>query len=142
MPTIDQFRTLLALQQNDFSVTETARSIGTSQPGVSRRILALEMELGVELLQRRGRHIQGFSPIGEQVADNANNLLRSLENLTKLAADYHSEEVGELNVVTTHTQARYALPRSSGSVPAALSGGATATASGTAGHHGQHAAQR
>ena len=110
MLALDQLRTLLELSRQGFSVTETARALNTSQPGISRRLLALEEKLGVELLVRRGRHIRGFSEIGRQVAERAESLLRHLDEIGQMVAEFRNDSGGELSLVTTHTQARYALP--------------------------------
>lgn len=110
MSALHRLQTLLALERNSFSVTETARALESSQPGVSRRLLALEKELGVELLVRRGRHILGFSAIGREISAHATHLLQHLAEIEKLAADSRNEESGEMSLVTTQTQARYALP--------------------------------
>ncbi|MGI9346310.1 MAG: LysR substrate-binding domain-containing protein [Gammaproteobacteria bacterium] len=110
MPGLEQLRTLLLLARNDFSVTETARALGTSQPSISRRLQNIEEELGVALLQRRGKQIQGFTHIGQQIAAHAFLVVQHLEEMVQLASGADTDNAGELNIATTHTQARYALP--------------------------------
>ena len=45
-----------AVRQN-FNLTEAAKALFTSQPGVSKAIIELEEELGVEIFARHGKRL-------------------------------------------------------------------------------------
>ena len=62
------------------SFTRGAAALGTSQPGVSRRIAALERHLGVSLIDRSGRS-PALTPAGHRVLEPARQVVRAAETL-------------------------------------------------------------
>jgi LysR family cys regulon transcriptional activator len=92
------------------NLTAAARTLHTSQPGVSKAIIELEDELGVSVFARHGKRILGLTPPGQQVLDAAERIMTEIDNLKKLARDYAGSPEGTLRLATTHTQARYVLP--------------------------------
>jgi LysR family cys regulon transcriptional activator len=107
---LQQFRFLREAVRQKLNLTAAARSLHTSQPGVSKAILELEQELGVSIFARHGKRILGLTPPGQQVLDAAERIMTEVDNLKKLTRDYAGSPEGTLRVATTHTQARYVLP--------------------------------
>ncbi len=107
---LQQLRYLVEISRNDFSVSATARRLHTSQPGVSKQILALEDELGVTLFTRHGKQITGLSTAGEEILAMAEQVLHTTRNIRDLAQEYSDPKRGRLCIATTHTQSRYVLP--------------------------------
>ena len=108
---LQQLRYIWEVAQHDLNVSATAQSLFTSQPGVSRQIRLLEDELGVEIFARSGKHLSRITPVGETILETAGQILRQAESIKQIAEEYSNERHGELSIATTHTQARYALPR-------------------------------
>lgn len=108
------FRQLRAVREavrRDYNLTATAAALHTSQPGISRQIRELEDELGVELFRRHGKRLLGLTESGEQALGVVDRLLLEAENLRRLGAEKSNQRSGTLVIATTHTQARYVLPR-------------------------------
>src|SRR5690606_1424121 len=89
----------------------TAQSLFTSQPGISKQICLLEDELGVEVFARSGKHLTRVTPAGERIITTAGEILRKCESIKQIAQEFSNEKKGTLSIATTHTQARYALPK-------------------------------
>jgi len=49
---LHQFRFVQEAVRRDLNLTEVAKSLHTSQPGVSKAIIELEEELGIEIFGR------------------------------------------------------------------------------------------
>jgi LysR family transcriptional regulator, cys regulon transcriptional activator len=109
--TLQQLRYLAAVVQNDLNVTAAATSLHTSQPGVSKQLKLLEEELGLSLFIRDGRALTRLTAAGEEVAARALRMVRDAQALKGLAKDLKQSDRGVLSIGTTHTQARYVLPR-------------------------------
>ncbi|MBA2548386.1 MAG: CysB family HTH-type transcriptional regulator [Burkholderiaceae bacterium] len=107
---LQQFRFLREAARHKFSLTEAARALHTSQPGISKAIIDLEAELGVPIFARHGKRVKGLTAPGQMVLDAAERIMQDVDNLKKLARDYAGSPEGTLRVATTHTQARYVLP--------------------------------
>jgi LysR family cys regulon transcriptional activator len=107
---LQQFRFLREAVRQKLNLTNAARALHTSQPGVSKAIIELEQELGVSIFARHGKRILGLTPPGQQVLDSAERIMNEIDDLKKLARDYAGSPEGTLRVATTHTQARYVLP--------------------------------
>lgn len=107
---IQKLRYLREIARRDLNLTLAANALHTSQPGVSRQIIEMEEELGIEIFVRKGRRIVEMTEPGKRVLSIAERILFDLDNMKQVAADYEQADVGTLVIATTHTQARYKLP--------------------------------
>lgn len=108
---LQQLRYIWEVAHHDLNVSATAQSLYTSQPGISKQIRLLEDELGVEIFSRSGKHLTRITPAGEAILRTAGEILRKVESIKQVAQEFSNEKKGSLSIATTHTQARYALPR-------------------------------
>ena len=99
-----------AVRQN-FNLTEAAKALYTSQPGVSKAIIELEEELGVDIFTRHGKRIRGLTEPGRAVLASVEVIMQEIEGLKRIGKEYAAQDSGSLTIATTHTQARYALPK-------------------------------
>jgi LysR family cys regulon transcriptional activator len=106
-----QLRSIRETTRCRFNLTEVANVLVTSQPGVSRQIRELEEELGVELFERNGKRLIGLTASGKGILPIIERLLQQAENLRQASQEFSKEKTGTLTIATTHTQARYVLPR-------------------------------
>lgn len=106
-----QLRSVREAARRGYNLTEVANVLFTSQPGVSRQIRELEEELGVEIFERNGKRLTGLTEPGKGILHIIERLLLEAENLRQASHEYAGEKSGTLAVATTHTQARYVLPR-------------------------------
>lgn len=106
-----QLRIIRETVRQDFNLTEVANALYTSQPGVSKHIKDLEDELGIEIFIRRGKRLLGLTEPGKELVDVVQRILLDTHNLRRIADQFASRETGHFVVATTHTQARYALPK-------------------------------
>jgi LysR family cys regulon transcriptional activator len=105
-----QLRSIREAARQGFNLTEVARVLNTSQPGISRQIRELEDELGVDLFVRAGKRLTGLTQMGELVLPTVENMLRDADNLRRAGEEFAQQSMGTLSIATTHSQARYALP--------------------------------
>ncbi|WP_299195789.1 HTH-type transcriptional regulator CysB [uncultured Amphritea sp.] len=108
---LQQLRYIWEVARHDLNVSATAQSLYTSQPGISKQIRLLEDELGVEVFARSGKHLTRVTPAGEAILEVAGDILRKVESIKQVAQEFSDERMGSLDLATTHTQARYALPQ-------------------------------
>jgi len=106
-----QLRIVRETVRQDFNLTEVANALYTSQPGVSKHIKDLEDELGIEIFIRRGKRLLGLTEPGKELVGVVERILLDTQNLRRIADQFASRETGHFVVATTHTQARYALPK-------------------------------
>lgn len=111
---LQQLRYIWEVAHHDLNVSATAQSLYTSQPGISKQIRLLEDELGVEVFARSGKHLTRVTPAGEAILKTAGEILRKVESIKQVAQEFSNEQKGSLSIATTHTQARYALPKTIG----------------------------
>lgn len=107
---LQQLRYIWEVSKHDLNVSATAQSLYTSQPGISKQIRLLEDELGVEVFARSGKHLTRVTPAGQAILSVAGEILQKVESIKQVAQEFSDERKGSLDVATTHTQARYALP--------------------------------
>lgn len=108
---LQQFRFVRETIRRDFNLTEAARNLFTSQPGVSKAILEFEDELGVQIFERHGKRIKGLTKPGHAVAQVVDRIMREIDNLKKVSDEFAKRDEGSLVIACTHTQARYVLPK-------------------------------
>ncbi|NKF52466.1 HTH-type transcriptional regulator CysB [Shewanella sp. WXL01] len=107
---LQQLRYIAEVVKHNLNVSATAENLYTSQPGISKQVRMLEDELGIQIFGRSGKHLTHVTPAGQQVIDIANDILGKVESIKKVSEEYTQPDKGELNIATTDTQARYALP--------------------------------
>ena len=106
-----QLRIIRETVRQNYNLTEVGNALFTSQSGVSKHIKDLEDELGIELFVRKGKRLLGLTDPGKELVTIVERLLLDAKNIKQLAAQYSGRDEGQLTIATTHTQARYALPR-------------------------------
>lgn len=107
---LQQLRYLVEVARQGLNVSEAAEALHTSQPGVSKQVRLLEGELGITVFERSGKRLTGITEPGKAVLEISQRILREADNLRRVGQEYAGEDTGSLNIATTHTQARYALP--------------------------------
>jgi len=107
---LHQFRFVQEAVRRNLNLTETAKALFTSQPGVSKAILELEEELGVDIFARHGKRLRRVTEPGLQVLKSIEIIMREVGNLKRIGEEFSKQESGTLSIATTHTQARYVLP--------------------------------
>jgi len=108
---LQQLRYASEVARCGLNVSAAAEALHTSQPGISKQIKSLEDELGVEIFVRHGKRITALTEPGKAVLEIAERMLAEAANLKRAGEDFSNRKLGTLTVATTHTQARYALPR-------------------------------
>jgi LysR family cys regulon transcriptional activator len=96
--------------RRNLNLTEAAKALHTSQPGVSKAIIELEEELGIEIFTRHGKRLKRVTEPGQHVLESIAVILREVGNLKRIGAEYSAQDSGTLSIATTHAQARYVLP--------------------------------
>ena len=109
---LQQLRCLTEVARRGLNVSEAAEALHTSQPGVSKQIRALEDELGVQVFVRHGKRLVAITEPGKAVVAIAERMLAEAQNLRRAGEEFANDQLGTLTIAATHTQARYALPKS------------------------------
>ncbi len=107
---LQQLRFFVSVCHSGLNVTAAAKQLYTSQPGVSRQVRLLEDELGFSLFVRQGKSLVALTHAGKEVLRRAENILKEVANIKAFSHELTNEGNGQLNIATTHTQARYVLP--------------------------------
>jgi len=107
---LHQFRFVQEAARRGLNLTEAAKALHTSQPGVSKAIIELEEELGVEIFARHGKRLKRITEPGQHVLQSIELIMREVGNLKRIGEQFSAQDSGTLSIATTHTQARYVLP--------------------------------
>ncbi len=107
---LQQLRYIVEVENHNLNVSATAESLYTSQPGISKQVRMLEDELGIQIFGRSGKHLTHVTPAGKEIIAIAHDILSKVDGIKAVAREHTLPDQGKLNVATTHTQARYALP--------------------------------
>uniref|UniRef100_UPI0033414698 CysB family HTH-type transcriptional regulator n=1 Tax=Castellaniella defragrans TaxID=75697 RepID=UPI0033414698 len=108
---LQQFRFVRETIRRNFNLTEAARALYTSQPGVSKAIIEFEDELGIKIFERHGKRLKGLTKPGQVVSVIIDRIMREVDNLKKVSDEFARRDEGSLIIACTHTQACYLLPR-------------------------------
>ncbi|MDD4977645.1 MAG: HTH-type transcriptional regulator CysB [Gallionella sp.] len=107
---LQQLRYLNEIVRRGLNISEAAAALYTSQPGISKQIKLLELELGIEIFVRNGKRIVALTDAGKTVLEIAQRILHESDNLKQVGQEFQEQDSGVLILATTHTQARYVLP--------------------------------
>ncbi len=107
---LHQFRFVQEAARRNLNLTEAAKALHTSQPGVSKAIIELEEELGIDIFARHGKRLKRITEPGQHVLKSIELIMREVGNLKRIGEQFSAQDSGTLSIATTHTQARYVLP--------------------------------
>jgi DNA-binding transcriptional LysR family regulator len=108
---LSQIELLRILQETDFSLSLAAEKMNVVQSAVSRQLQLFETEIGSPLFERQGKKIVAMNSLGLRIMEEVNAINQAKTNIQTLAADHLDSEHGVLHIATTHTQAKYFLPK-------------------------------
>jgi len=91
------------------SFSRAAERIYLTQPAISKRIAALEREIGTRLFDRIGRGIH-LTPAGAALLNRASAVLKELEDVKRGIANLSGSIAGELALATSHHIGLHRLP--------------------------------
>ena len=106
-----QLRYLVEVSRHGNHISNTAEALHTSQPGISRQIQLIEEELGFPVFARKRNRIVDLTEPGREAVAIASRVLADIDNLKRLGQEISQRTGGTLAIATTHTQARYVLPK-------------------------------
>ena len=107
---LHQFRFVQEAARRNLNLTEAAKALHTSQPGVSKAIIELEEELGVDIFARHGKRLKRITEPGQHVLKSIEVIMREVGNLKRIGEQFSAQDSGTLSIATTPTPARYVLP--------------------------------
>lgn len=108
---LSQIELLRILQENNFSLSKAAEEMHIVQSAVSRQLQLFESELGSPVYERQGKRLIGLTTLGQQIMEQVATINLAKTNIQALAADFIDSNQGVLHIATTHTQAKYFLPK-------------------------------
>src|SRR5918912_1610387 len=91
---LQQLRYLREVVRRGLNVSEAAEALYTSQPGISKQILMLEDELGVQILVRYGKRVVDLTEPGRIIVDIADRMLQDAESLRAVGKEFGQEDTG------------------------------------------------
>ena len=91
---LHQFRFVREAVRQNFNLTTAAKALFTSQPGVSKAIIELEDELGVELFRRHAKRIRSLTEPGKRILSSIERILDEVETLKRVGKDFASQDQG------------------------------------------------
>ncbi|ONF44219.1 LysR family transcriptional regulator [Marinobacter lutaoensis] len=99
---------LTIVDQGSFS--EAAEVLHLTQPAISKRLAALENQLGVRLIDRRQREIR-LTDAGKRLLPHARRILDEIHNARMAVSPEAAEIAGELPIIASHHIGLHHLPR-------------------------------
>jgi DNA-binding transcriptional LysR family regulator len=105
IPTLETF--LAVADSGSFS--RAAEHLHLTQPAVSKRIAALESDLGMALFERVGRHV-ALTDAGQALLPRARGLLDELEDTRRALTNLSGRVAGRLRIGTSHHIGLHRLP--------------------------------
>jgi DNA-binding transcriptional LysR family regulator len=98
---------LAVAETSSFSVP--AERLHVTQPAISKRIAALEEQLGARLFDRIGRHVS-LTESGRRLLPRAQRILRDIEDTERVIRDLSGSVSGPLAIATSHHIGLHRLP--------------------------------
>ena len=108
---LNQMKIVSTLLDSDLNISLAADKLFRVQSALSNQLRLLEEELGDRLFERRGKRLVKPTPLCEVLMPEIEHALLAEKNIKALALEHTNTGKGHLRIATTHTQARYFLPR-------------------------------
>ncbi|TAM85077.1 MAG: LysR family transcriptional regulator, partial [Candidimonas sp.] len=101
---LKQLRFFVQIVHSDLNMSRAAQVLCTSQAAVSKQILLLEDELGVQLFLRKGKRFICVTSAGKDVLAISKRMIKEVENIRAATMDHKDQSVGKLIIAATTTQ--------------------------------------
>jgi LysR family cys regulon transcriptional activator len=108
---LSQLELLRVLQETNLNLSKAAEKMHIVQSAVSRQLQLFEAELGSPLFERQGKKLVGITPLGLRIMDEVASINMAKKNIQAIAADFLDSNHGTIHIATTHTQAKFFLPK-------------------------------
>ncbi|MDD5276215.1 MAG: LysR substrate-binding domain-containing protein [Methylovulum sp.] len=108
---LNQIELLRVLQETQLNLSKAADKMHVVQSAVSRQLQLFEEELGSPLFERSGKKLVALTPLGLRIMTEVATISQAKLNIQTIAADFLDSNQGTIHVATTHTQAKYFLPK-------------------------------
>ncbi len=108
---LSQIELLRILQETQLNLSKAAAKMHVVQSAVSRQLQLFEEELGSPLFERSGKKLIALTPMGRRIMGEVTTICQAKLNIKTIAADFLDSNQGTLHIATTHTQAKYFLPK-------------------------------
>ncbi|EGV16392.1 LysR substrate-binding domain-containing protein [Thiocapsa marina] len=95
--------------EQDFNISAAAKRLYTSQPGVSRQLIELADELGVELFLHEGKRLVGLTRAGMEIAEIAARMLIDVRRIHEIGRSLATDRHDCLKVVANRHAAHNLL---------------------------------
>src|SRR2546427_7018171 len=89
---LHQFRFVQEAARRNLNLTEAAKALHTSQPGVSKAIIELEEELGIDIFARHGKRLKRITEPGLEVLKSIELIMREIGNLKRIGEQYSAQD--------------------------------------------------
>ena len=109
--TLNQLKIIAALINNRLNVSLAANELYRVQSALSNQLRLLEEEFGGKLFERHGKRLTKTTLLCKALLPEIKCVLIAEKNIKSLAREHANPDKGELRIATTHTQARYFLPK-------------------------------
>lgn len=109
MPTFKRLRYLAILDETRH-FGRAAEKANITQPTLSQQIRALELRLGVKLIERNVQPLR-LTPVGEEVVARARRILTEVDELQKFVQRSTDRLAGTISLGTPPTLGPYLMPR-------------------------------
>ena len=81
---LQQMRFIIAIADNQLNVSNAAKALYTSQPGVSRQLRLMEEELDLVIFERKGKQIINITEQGEYVLAGFREVLNKVNEIKNI----------------------------------------------------------
>lgn len=95
---LHQFRFVQEAVRRNLNLTEAAKALHTSQPGVSKAIIELEDELGVKIFARHGKRIKRVTEPGTHMLRSIEIIMREVNNLKRIGEQFSAQDSGTISI--------------------------------------------
>ena len=87
------------------------RRCSRPSPGCRRPSSSSRKSSGVDIFTRHGKRIRGLTEPGRLVLQSVELIMQEIDSLKRIGKEYAAQDSGSFTIATTHTQARYTLPK-------------------------------
>jgi len=107
---LQQLRYVREVAANGMSISRAAKTLHTSQPGVSQQIRVLERELKIDFFVREKNRIVDLTIHGYQLIGRVTAALAEVDSMAQYAQSVMRDAADKLVILAARTQTRYLLP--------------------------------